>query len=165
MINKNRRLTQNISEVIVLCTAISFVTKDFYFGRNLDLEYCYDEKITVTPRYYVFNFRNGIALKKHYAIIGMAYVQQDYPLYYDAVNECGLGISGLNFPDNAVYEKCDKRMCNIAPFEFIPWILSQCRNVDEAVELIHKTTIADIDFNESLKNTPLHWFVSDRNKW
>ena len=164
MINKNRRLTQNIYEVIVLCTAISFVTKDFYFGRNLDLEYCYDEKITITPRSYEFDFRNGLSLKKHYAIIGMAYIQEDYPLYYDAVNECGLGVSALNFPDNAVYRKYDKAMHNIAPFELIPRILCQCGSVDEAAALIDKINIVDIDFNDSLKNTHLHWFMADKNK-
>jgi len=30
-------------------------------------------------------------LKSHYAIIGMAFVSEGYPLYYDAVNEKGLG--------------------------------------------------------------------------
>lgn len=26
-------------------------------------------------------------MKNHYAIIGMAHVAEDYPLYYDAMNE------------------------------------------------------------------------------
>ena len=37
----------------------------------------------------------------HYAIIGMAHVAGDYPLYYDAINEKGLGMAGLNFVGNA----------------------------------------------------------------
>ena len=41
--------------------------------------------------------------ESHYAIIGMAHVADDYPLYYDAVNEKGLGMAGLNFVGNAVY--------------------------------------------------------------
>ena len=28
----------------------------------------------------------------------------DYPLYYDAVNEKGLGMAGLNFVGNACYQ-------------------------------------------------------------
>lgn len=35
----------------------------------------------------------------------MAYVTENYPLYYEAVNEKGLGIAGLNFVGNAQYNK------------------------------------------------------------
>ena len=49
-------------------------------------------------------------------MIGMAYVAEDYPLYYDAVNEKGVGMAGLNFVGNAVYQEVDeaeerKRKC------------------------------------------------------
>ena len=70
-----------------MCTAISLTAEDNYFGRNLDYEYSFGEKICVTPRNYKFNFSNGITLSNHYAIIGMAYVTDDYPRYYDATNE------------------------------------------------------------------------------
>ncbi len=33
----------------------------------------------------------------------MAHVAEDYPLYYDAMNEKGLGMAGLNFVGNAAY--------------------------------------------------------------
>ena len=65
-----------------MCTAATYLTKDFYFGRNLDLEYSYRETVTVTPRNYPFHFRNGKVLEHHYAIIGMAHVSNNYPLYY-----------------------------------------------------------------------------------
>ena len=42
-----------------MCTAITYKTKDHYFGRTLDLEYTYDERVTVTPRKFRFEFRNG----------------------------------------------------------------------------------------------------------
>ena len=35
----------------------------------------------------------------------MAYVCDNTPLYYDAVNEKGLGMAGLNFVGNAVYRE------------------------------------------------------------
>ena len=53
-----------------MCTAISFKSKDHYFGRNLDLEYTYEEQVTVTPRNYEFTFRKKESVKNHYAIIG-----------------------------------------------------------------------------------------------
>lgn len=37
-------------------------------------------------------------MKSHYAMIGMAFVVKNYPLYYDTTNEKGVNIAGLNFP-------------------------------------------------------------------
>ena len=41
-----------------MCTAINFKTKNMYFGRTLDYEFSYGEKITITPREYEFKFRH-----------------------------------------------------------------------------------------------------------
>ena len=89
-----------------MCTAATYKTKDFYMGRTLDYEFSYGEQITITPRNYEFDFRFAgkikshyaligmafVAVKSHYALIGMAFVAGGYPLYYDAVNEKGLGM-------------------------------------------------------------------------
>ena len=83
-----------------MCTAATYQTKDFYFGRTLDYECSYGECVTVTPRRYPFSFRHMGRLDAHYAMIGMAHVADGYPLYYDAVNEAGLGMAGLNFVGN-----------------------------------------------------------------
>ncbi len=146
-----------------MCTAITYKTKDHYFGRNLDLEYSYMETVTITPRNYPFKFREVKTVEKHYAIIGMAYVASDYPLYYDAINEKGLGMAGLNFPNNAFYHEDKKDKDNIAPFEFIPWILSQCATIDEAKLLLNKINIANINFSDELPASPLHWIIADKN--
>ena len=34
---------------MIMCTAITYYTKDHYFGRNLDLEFSYHEEIVVAP--------------------------------------------------------------------------------------------------------------------
>ncbi len=146
-----------------MCTAITYHTKDHYFGRNLDLEYSYKETVTITPRNYPFNFRKVNAIKSHYAIIGMAYVSDNYPLYYDAINEKGVGMAGLNFPTNAFYGEIESAKDNIAPFEFIPWILSQCANLDEVKKLLENINIANINFSEDLPASPLHWIIADKN--
>ena len=109
-----------------MCTAINFKSKDHYVGRNLDLEYTYQEAVTVTPRNYPFRFRMVGEIDTHYAIIGMAYVVDGYPLYYDATNEKGVSMAGLRFAGNAYYPERAEGKDNVAPFEFIPWVLSQC---------------------------------------
>ena len=146
-----------------MCTAISFLTKDHYFGRNLDLEYSYIETIAITPRNFPFHFRKKETLKSHYAMIGIAYVHENYPLYYDATNEKGLSMAGLNFPHYADYKPEETGKDNIAPFEFIPWILGQCATVDEVKILLKKINLLEEHYNEELPLSPLHWMIADRN--
>lgn len=145
-----------------MCTAITYNTKDHYFVRNLDMEFSYEETVTVTPRNYPFVFRNGKRIERHYGIIGVAFVVGDYPLYYDGTNEFGLSMAGLNFPGNADYKK-EKSGCeNIAPFEFIPYILGQCKNLDDVLEKLANLNLVHSDFSEELPLAPLHWMIADK---
>lgn len=148
---------------IIMCTAVTYMTRDHYFGRTLDLEYSYNETVTVTPRKFPFPFRTKGILDSHYAIIGMATVAEGYPLYYEAANECGLAMAGLNFPGNAHYFEEIPGKDNIAPFEFIPWILSQCKNLTETRKLLDKINLCSIHFSEQFPMSPLHWIVADRS--
>jgi len=150
--------------VMDMCTAISFNGHGHYFGRNLDLEYSYQECVTVTPRNYPFLYRKMPPMYKHYAMIGMATIADDYPLYYDATNEHGLSIAALNFPGNAAYLKDLEAENTVAPFELIPWVLSQCRNVSEAHKAIERIHIGAIDYSDALPVTPLHWMISDKDR-
>ena len=144
-----------------MCTAVTYKTKDFYFGRNLDYDFSYGDEVTITPRNFQFNFRKEKSINSHYAMIGMAHVAEDYPLYHDAINEKGLGIAGLNFVDNADYKEYVEGKDNIAQFEFIPWILSQCANVKEARKLVEKMNLLNISFSDRLPVAQLHWIIAD----
>ncbi len=147
-----------------MCTAAVYKTENFYFGRTLDNDFSYGDEVTVTPRNYPFRFREIADINTHYAIIGMAYVAKDYPLYYDAVNEKGLAMAGLNFVGNAVYGEFQRDKDNIAQFELIPWILSQCATVDEACALIRKINIRNTMFTPDLPSAQLHWIIADNEK-
>ena len=147
-----------------MCTAVTYYTDNHYFGRNLDLEYSYKETVTITPRNYEFKFRQVGSVTNHYAMIGMAYVADNYPLYYDAINEKGLGMAGLNFPENADYKEIIDGKNNVAPFEFIPYILTQASTVEEAKKLLENINLANINFSEQLPVSPLHWIISDKEK-
>ena len=147
-----------------MCTAATYKTKDFYFGRTLDYEFSYGDEVTITPRNYPLRFRTKGEMKNHYAMIGMAHVTENYPLYYEAVNEKGLGMAGLNFVGNADYKEKVDGKDNVAQFEFIPWILSQCTNVDEAQSLIEKMNLINEPFNEKLPVAQLHWIIADKDR-
>lgn len=147
-----------------MCTAISWNGKHHYFGRNLDLEYSYKETICITPRNFPFAFRKCETQKTHYAMIGTATVEEDYPLYYEATNEMGLSMAGLNFPENAAYVSPAAKKDNISPFELIPWILGQCADVGNAVKLLQRIRIVDIPFSQRFPLSPLHWLISDKTR-
>ena len=144
-----------------MCTAATYSTKQHYFGRNLDLEYSYHEEVTITPRKFPFAFRKVPAMQTHYALIGMAFIAGGYPLYYDAANEKGLGMAGLNFPTNAYYGEPVTGADNIAPFEIVPWVLGQCADLEEAKALLSHTNLINENFSEQLPLSPLHWMLAD----
>ena len=147
-----------------MCTAATYQTKDFYFGRTLDHDCSYGEEVTVTPRRYPFRFRHLGDMASHYAMIGMAHVAEQYPLYYDAVNEKGLAIAGLNFVGNAVYREVAPGKDNVAQFELIAWILGQCASVEEARRLLERVNLVSTPFHPALPAAQLHWIIADASE-
>lgn len=147
-----------------MCTAATYKTKDFYFGRTLDYEYSYCDEVTITPRNYPFSFKYLGEINTHYAMIGMSYVANDYPLYYEAINEKGLGVAGLNFVGNAHYNDFIEGKDNIAQFELIPFILSKCTTVKEAKNLLNNINIVNIPFSKDLPVAQLHWIITDKDE-
>ena len=147
-----------------MCTAVTFETKDFYFGRTLDYEHSFSEEVTVTPRKFPLDFRHWGKMEEHFAIIGMAHVVDDYPLYFDGINERGLAMAGLNFVGNAVYGKPVAEKDNIAQFEFVPWILAQCATVREARALLSNLNLTDTAFRGDIPPAQLHWIIADHDE-
>ena len=149
-------------EVVIVCTALTYQTRDHYFGRTLDISSGYQEAVTVVPRHFPLAFRQMGALGKHYAMVGVAYPAGGYPLYYDAVNEKGLAMAGLRFPGNACYRPSAPGRDNVTPFELIPWLLGQCADLRQARCLLEQINLLALDFSSELPLSPLHWFLADR---
>ena len=147
-----------------MCTAITFKAKNHYFGRNLDLERRFSESVTIMPRGYQIKYKNGEVDSAHYAMIGMATVVDNYPLYYDATNEYGLSIAGLNFVGNAYFEEDDGGKRHIAVFELIPYLLSKCKTVSECEVALKEINIQNIPFNEEYRTSELHWMIADKER-
>ena len=147
-----------------MCTTIGITTNEFYFGRNMDLEYSFGERVVIMPRRFPLAFRRAGRLESHYAILGMATVAQGFPLYADGMNEKGLCMAGLNFPNNACFFKKEvEGKHNVAPFELIPWVLGQCADISEARSLLADTPLVDIPFSQQMPNAPLHWHIAGRD--
>ncbi|MCM1333531.1 MAG: choloylglycine hydrolase [Bacteroides sp.] len=146
-----------------MCTAATYRTKDFYFGRTLDYEFSYGDSVVVMPRRYPLEFRSMGRLDSHFALVGMAHVADGYPLFYDAINEKGLGMAGLNFVGNAVYAEKTPGRDNVCQFEFIAWILSQCGSLGEARALLERINLDREPFSDRLPTSQLHWIIADKS--
>ncbi len=147
-----------------MCTAVSFTPRDHYFGRTLDHDVSFGEEVVVMPRAYPLHFRRMGEMPVHHAIIGMATIVGATPLFYDAVNQCGLAAAGLNFPGNAHYVPVSDEGDNVASFEFIPWILAHCESVDAARHLLTRLRLVDLAFDETMPPAPLHFMLSDKHE-
>lgn len=147
-----------------MCTSITFTGKDFYFGRTLDLERSFGEEVVIAPRNFPLPFRQRPHVEHHYAIIGMAHVSDGYPLYYDAVNEAGLCMAGLNFPGFTRYGEYREGKENVASFELIPWVLGCCGSMAQVREQLPRLQLTAASFSPELPATQLHWIIADRRE-
>ena len=144
-----------------MCTAVGLNDSDFYFGRTLDYPHSYQEEVTIVPGRYALPFRNSCSMKSHYAILGMAWTPEEYPLLYDGINEKGLAMAGLNFVGNACYSDPMPGRDNVAHFELIPWILGQCADLEEARRCLKSVCITSQAYREDIPCAWLHWIIAD----
>ncbi len=146
-----------------MCTCINFKTKDDYLARNMDLGYNFNEKVVITPRNYIFDLKNGSTFYTKYAIIGMATVVGNYPLYADACNEKGLAIVALNFPKTACFNSPSRDSLNLATYEIITYLLGVCKSIKEVRDIALNLNITNIPFDEKTSVADLHWMICDSN--
>lgn len=146
-----------------MCTALTSNGKKFLFGRNLDLEYGFQERVTRVPRRFPLTFRAEPPLREHYALIGTAAEDGNFPLLADGMNEKGLCAAGLNFPESASYSpERAPGTHNIAPHEMIAWVLGRCACAKESEELLRGTRVAAEAYAPHYPIAPLHWIFADR---
>lgn len=147
-----------------MCTAIALNGINRFFGRTLDLDRVYNERVIITPRKFPLKFRYIRDIDEHYAFLGMATEISGFPLYYEATNEKGLSMAALNFTVNAKYFSKKEGCQNVASFEIIHYILSTCSNIDEVKKHLETINIVNLPFNEKISYSSLHWIISDRGQ-
>lgn len=146
-----------------MCTAINYVNGHHYIGRNLDWETDFPNDVVITPRNFEFHWRNGKTLKSHNAIIGMAIIQNNYPLYFEGANDKGIGMVGTSFAGFAKYFPKKEGKENIASFELIPYILGQAQTLQQARELFEGLNVWNENFSAQQPASPLHWLIGSKD--
>jgi len=152
-----------------MCTAIFDSKYGHFFGRTLDLEYSLGQEVVKTERGAEISFIYEGKISSKFAFMGMAHKArredggEEVPLYFDGMNECGLSVAALNFFGFAHYAKKSDRCRSLASFEVIPYILSNCGNIDCVKKLLYSASITADHFSTHLPPTPLHFFVADKD--
>ncbi len=150
-----------------MCTGVRFSDGqgNMYFGRNLDWNTGYGEKVVITPRGYKYQTAFLGDNEKSLAVIGMGIVAEGIPLYFDCANEGGLAVAGLNFPGYAKYEPAPiDGKTNVAAYEFPLYVARNFSNVDEVEEALHDIAIIARPVNEQYPVSELHWLIGDKDR-
>ena len=147
-----------------MCTGIRFSDGEgnMYLARNLDWSTRYGERVVVTPAGFPLPYSFLDDAPAAHAVIGMAVVLDNYPLYFDCGNDAGLGVAGLNFPGFAEYSKgpIDGKT-NIAAYEFPVWVAANFASVDEVEAALANANIVAKPVSDQLGVSMLHWIVGD----
>lgn len=149
-----------------MCTALTLSTKEGYhlFGRNMDLDDNFEQSVILVPRGFNYtNIATGEAVRTNYAILGMGTIMDKHPMFAEAFNEKGLACAGLNFEGYADWEEDlagDK--INIAPSDFILWIVSNFESIEQLRPVLADVWIVEKSLNEYTPIPTLHWIVTDK---
>ena len=149
-----------------MCTSLKLKYKDSYvFGRNLDLEYHFNEGVIALNKDYSMRYKFLNSENTNKKIMGIGSLIDNYPLFAEAMNEDGLCIAGLNYPGNAYYhEDTQENKINLAPYELINYLLINAKTVDEVKKLSQNIHLVAKSFKEGLPLSYLHYLVSDKDQ-
>lgn len=149
-----------------MCTSLSIKSNKGhnFFGRNMDLAYDFNQSVLIIPRNYQLQDKvTGDMAKNKYAIIGMGTIIDNYPTLADAMNEKGLACAGLNFDGYSyVEENIVPGKKNIAPYDFIYWVVANHETVDEVKQTIKNLELVKVPINEKTPLPTLHWMIVDK---
>ena len=147
-----------------MCTALSFKSPfGTFFGRNMDLAWNFNQTPIFIPRNAKYLDRVCMEfISPGRAILGMGTLIDGHPSMAEAMNEDGLACAGLNFARYAVWANTPlKDKHNLAPYDFILWVLANHKNVSELKAEISKIEFVDVPINENVPCPTLHWMISD----
>lgn len=150
-----------------MCTGLSIQNMEgtCFFGRNMDLAYHFNQTVMIIPK----NFQyidpiSGDVVTNQRAIIGMGTVIDNHPMLADGMNDVGLCCAGLNFEGYAYFEKeLVEGKTNLAPYDFIPWVLSNHTTINEVKRGIQDLELVHRPINDQTPVAMLHWMIADKS--
>jgi choloylglycine hydrolase len=148
------------------CTSIRIKTEDglVFYARTMEGAIDYQSKVTVVPKRTIYhgtlpdNTPKGLTWTVKYGLVGMNAFGS--PLMTDGLNEMGLAVGNLFFPDYAEYEPFDPGKANstLSQYEVATWLLSTCATVAEVRQAISKVQVVQ---GPKEVFAPLHFAIHD----
>ena len=88
-----------------MCTCIAMQGKCLLFGRNMDIEYSFGERVVLRPRGFRQEYKRAERCEKAYAMVGMAALESGVTVSIGAAFGSGLGNEALiHLADQAMYQ-------------------------------------------------------------
>lgn len=146
-----------------MCTSITYQTSDDinFLARTMDFGFELEGAPTIFPRQYPFLLDFGGELVNRYGYLGMGR-KLDKFIFADGVNEKGVAIAELYFPREAQYaQERNQSKINLAPHEFISWVLGEIGSVIELKQRINEVSIMESENSLLEIVLPLHFIVTD----
>lgn len=148
-----------------MCTGFSFFTKKkhHYLARTMDFAFEFNGIPTVVPRHYNYQFDLESEMRLEYGFVGTNLKVGRYR-FGDGINEQGVAFSNHYFTGEASYSSHRRYgYLNLAPEEFIVWVLGFIKNVDELKQKVKTINIMN-EKNTTLNVVPpLHFIITDNS--
>lgn len=130
----------------------------------MDLAYYFNQAVMIIPRNYQYQDKvTGNIVTNKRAIIGMGTVIDNHPALADGMNDAGLACAGLNFEGYAYFEQDPvEGKHNIAPYDFIQWVLSNHETVEQVKQGIEHLELVNRPINDKTPVSMLHWMIVDK---
>lgn len=146
-----------------MCTSISYQTKTgvHFLARTMDFGFALEGQPIVMPRNHEWQSDLGHPVTSRYGYVGTGRKFGSY-LFADGVNEKGVAIAELYFPDEVQYEQNPKEnQMQLAPHELTAWVLGEIGSLAELKERIDEIAIVSGENALLGMVLPLHYILTD----
>lgn len=145
-----------------MCTSFTFSAPNQHFlSRTMDFSFILDAQPVFIPRGYKWTSFNQETQVSRYAFVGSGRKLDEY-LVADGMNEKGLAAAELYYPNFASYpDKPAVGKKNIAPHQFIMWLLGENATVQEVRKQVVDLCLVNSPVPLLGLTVPLHFIVTD----
>lgn len=148
-----------------MCTSIFTKTADnkHILSRTMDFSVPIDPNPVFIPRNYTWeSSADQVKHQMKNGFIGAGKFLGKSYFVADGVNEHGLSIAELYLPGEVQYQAAaETGKVNLAPHEFILWVLGNFSSIAEMKKELSKVNIVSAPVPVLDITTPLHWIITD----
>lgn len=149
-----------------MCTGIFTKTEDgkHLLSRTMDFSMELDPSPLYLPRQFQWTSAvDGVLYTSQYGFVGAGRLLEKSYFVADGINEKGLSIAELYLPGEVDYATDIKEgATNLAPHEFILWVLSQFSTIEELEKVLKDVNLVAKEVPMLGIVTPLHWIITDQ---